>query len=151
MAQLASEVLQKLKLTSKLGRVWQQKKEDPPPRSTRRKCSTNLKCLTHKLRIGYIYYANVCLWNICTGYKSHYSMHFYNVSISNYFQFQSPNLKGAIIKKKTGKFGGKFGEKVNHPFPFSFFLTLIFVELSIFRTSPVHILCNRGGGGGGAK
>ena len=45
----------------------------------------------------------------------------------------------------------KFVEKFNHPFPFSFFVTLIFVELSIFRTSPVHILRNQGGGGGGQK
>ena len=67
--------------------------------------------LTHKLRIGYIYYANVCLWNICTGYKSHYSMHFYNVSISNYFQFQSPNLKGAIIKKKRENLGESLEKK----------------------------------------
>ena len=77
--------------------------------------------LTHKLRIGYIYYANVCLWNICTGYKSHYSMHFYNVSISNYFQFQSPNLKGAIIKKKNGKIWGKVWRKSQSPFPFFIF------------------------------
>ena len=52
--------------------------------------------LTHKLRIGDIYHANICLCNICTGYKCHQLRVCATISkmypFSNYSQFESPNL-----------------------------------------------------------
>ena len=78
MAQLASEDLQKLKLTSKLGRVWQRKKRRTPTKIYQKEVFYKPKMLyielTDKLRIGYIYHDNICLCNICTGYKCHYSI-----------------------------------------------------------------------------
>ena len=47
--------------------------------------------LTHKLRIGDIYHANICLCNICTGYKCHNLR--VCATISKMYQFQIiPNL-----------------------------------------------------------